>query len=47
LLQIYATDCNFQNKYRHQILFNNIKLIDIIIAETDFIIIIATNKIEK
>lgn len=44
LVQNYATDCKNQNKSIYQILFNNINLIVIIIAENNFIIIIVLQK---
>jgi hypothetical protein len=45
MVQIYATDCRFQNKISNQIFLNNINLIVNHIAEINFIIIIATLKI--
>ena len=45
MVQIYATDCRFQNKILNQILLNNINLIMNHIAEINFIIIIAPLKI--
>jgi hypothetical protein len=45
MVQIYATDCRFQNKNSNQILLNNINLIVNDIAEFNFIIIIAALKI--
>jgi hypothetical protein len=45
MVQIYATDCKYQNKITNQILLNNINLILNDIAEFNFIIIIAALKI--